>query len=381
MKKLLIPALALLLVLGIVATPASAKPAEPAQAELSFTNGSTLVGVSVLIKKGTSYLPASTASFAGMDNKWDHSGERATYSGWEKSFSVRLGSTTGVLDGRTVNIGGHPFIYNKELYIPAKFLISALEGGNVRWDAKSRMLLAKGLHIFRGYSETYGGALYSLSFESGDLYLSSGKTSKHKLTNLGLGLDVIDFTFERTPGGLTLLRVSNNYGEPHIHTEYFTYLLKNGAIIRQAHTDFKSTFSEPALWSGDKIVMNDGETLRLIEDGSGAITETINLARFMATSVKENVYYNVEALYEDVALIRPGDTAFLTLVNRSSGEQTLLYREFFDIDRQRELEIRDDMFPGDYIRFTGRSGNQLTFTAYNTGQEDPKFTYALPTGE
>ncbi|MNN73799.1 hypothetical protein D3C81_1899500 [compost metagenome] len=124
--------------------------------------------------------------------------------------------------------------------------------------------------------------------------------------------------------------------------------------------------------------MNDGHTLRLIEDGSGAVSETIDLARLMGTSVTEDVYYNVEALYADVALIRPGNTAFLTLVNRATGAQTLLYKELVDADRQLVLEQTDLMFPGDYIHLTARSGNKFTFTATNTGHGDDVYTYTLP---
>ncbi|AIQ46328.1 hypothetical protein R70723_10900 [Paenibacillus sp. FSL R7-0273] len=325
-------------------------------------------------------MPANITGGLGIEMKWDKTRTRATFSGWEKSFAVRLGSSAGVLDNVTVNIGGTPFIARDELYLPAKFLVKALEGGTVRWDATTRSLLANGLHMYRGYSETYKGTRYSVSFDSGDLYISSGNGAKQKLAHLGRGLDLVDLTFEDTPGGLTVLQVRNSYGEPHLYAEYYTYLLKNGALMRQAHTDFHTTFDEPALWSGDRLLMNDGQTLRLIEDGTGAVKETVDLPKLMRTGVTRDVYYNVEAFYSDVALIRPGDTAFLTAVDRSTGTQTLLYEQLPAADSKWILDQWDSMFPGDDLRFEGRSGNELTLRAYNLGPEnkDTQFIYTLP---
>ncbi|MHA6529685.1 stalk domain-containing protein [Paenibacillus sp. BAC0078] len=383
-KLLLLSALSLLLLSAATPPPASAASPATVQVMLTYNNGTTLSTAAMgdgQVKNGIAYMPASMVSAAGIEIKWEASGKRAVFSGWEKSFTVQLGSRTGVLDGKKIDIGGIPYMYNKELYVPVKFIVSALEGGPVRWDTKKNIIQANRLHIYRGYSESFGGSVYSVSLDSGELYISSGKNVKRKLASLGSGLDVVDFTFEQTPGGLTVLRVGNNYGEPHIYNGYYTFILKNGMIIRQSHTDFHTTFSEPALWSDGKLVLNDGQTLRLIEDGSGAVSETINLTRLMGSTVTKNVYYNVEAVYSDILLVRPGDTAFLTLVNRSTGARTLLYKELVDADRQRVLEQTDGMFPGDYIRLTGRSGNTLTFTGYNTGGKDQTYTYTLPAGK
>lgn len=383
-KMLLLFALSLLLLSAATPPPASAAPAATVQIVLTFTNDTTMFSREMgdgQVKNGVTYMPASMVSAAGIEMKWEASGKRAVFSGWEKSFTVQLGSRTGVLDGKKTDIGGTPYMYNKELYVPVKFIVSALEGGPVQWDSRKNIIQANDLHIYRGYSKSFGGSVYSVSLDSGELYISSGQQAKRKLASLGSGLDVVDFSFEKTPAGLTVLRVSNNYGEPHIHQEYYTFILKNGMILRQSHTDFHTTFSEPALWSDGKLVLNDGQTLRLIEDGSGAVSETIHLPRLMGNTVTKNVYYNVEAVYSDILLVRPGDTAFLTLVNRSTGAQTLLYKELVDADRQRVLEQTDAMFPGDYIRLTGRSGNTLTFTGYNTGGKKQTYTYTLPAGK
>ncbi|KAI7251576.1 hypothetical protein KC345_g11564 [Hortaea werneckii] len=271
---------------------------------------------------------------------------------------------------------------NKELYVPAKFIAAALEGGNVRWDPAKQTLLVNRLHMYRSYSETFEGQVYSASLDSGELYLTTKQNSKYKLATLGRGLDVIDFSFEHTPAGLTLLRVSNVYGEPHVFADYFTYLLKNGNVIRQGHTSTYTSFGPSPMWSDGKLVMSDGQTLRLIEDGTGAVSERIDLRQLMGVTVTKDVYYNVEAVYKDVLLVRPIDTALLTLVNRTTGEQTLLYKELLSAERQKDVEQIDYMFPGDHIKLTGREGNVFTFTANNMdGSGETVLTYTLPSGE
>lgn len=379
-KLILFPVLVFLLMSSTMSLPTSTNAATPAYVQLTFNNGGTLsLGAdgNALIKNGVSYLDVSIVTTAGLDIRWDSSHNRAEFNGWERSFAVRIGQRIGVLNGDTLDIGGTPFLYNNELYVPAKFLVKALEGNSIRWDPKTRTIVASGLHLYRGYSEMFEGAVYSASLDTGDLYVSSRKSAKHKIGNLGTQLDIVDFNFERTPGGLLILRIRNNHGEPHIHTEYFTYVLKNGSVIRQAHTDFPSTFFEPAVWSEGKLLLNDGQTLRLIDDGTGQVSEVVDLANLMGTDSSKKMYFNVEGFYSDIALIRPLDTGLLTLVNRNTCERLLLYRQFFNADRQKELEQTDVMFPGDSLRFTGRSDNKLTFT-YSSGQEVVEFTHTLP---
>lgn len=324
-------------------------------------------------------MPANLVKATGIEILWNNAAKTATFSGWNKSFTVRLGNSAGVLDGQKVSLGGTPYMSNQELYVPVKFIAAALEGGPVRWDPAKNTLLINHLHMYRSYSETFEGGVYSLSLDSGELYLTTKQNTKHKLATLGRGLDVIDFTFEHTPAGLTLLRVSNVYGEPHLHAGYYTYLLKNGSVIRQGHTDTYTSFGTAAQWSEGKLVLNDGQTLRLIEDGTGAVSETIDLPHLMGATVTKDVYYNVEAVYKDVLLVRPLDTALLTLVNRTTGEQIPLYKELLSAERQLDVEQIDYMFPGDHIKFTKREGNVFTFTVnYLDGSKETVHTYTLP---
>lgn len=381
-KMLLLPVLAFALAGGTAVVPASAKAVSEVQIQLTYGNESGISGSSVgkaQIKNGISYMQASLVRPMGIEILWNNADKSATFSGWNKSFRVQLGSSTGLLDGKKVSLGGTPYMADKELYVPAKFIAAALEGGTVRWDPVKQTLLVNRLHMYRSYAETFEGQTYSLSLDSGELYFTSKQKTKHKLATLDRGLDVVDFTFEHTPAGLTLLQISNLYGEPHVFADYYTYLVKNGSVIRQGHTSTYTSFGTSPVWSDGKLVMNDGQTLRLIEDGTGAVSETVDLPHLMGATVTKDVYYNVEAVYKDVLLVRPQDTALLTLVDRTTGEQTPLYKQLLSADRQKDAEQIDYMFPGDHIKLSGRKGNVFTFTVNNMdGSGESVLTYTLP---
>lgn len=387
-KWLLLPALAASL-LASTAGPEVSYAADAAYAQLTYNNGGTIsMGSSdaALIKNGVSYFSASVAMTAGLELTWDKSGKRAQFSGWDKSIAVRIGSRTGMVDGRQVDMGGAAFMYNKQLYMPAQFLVSALGGGKVRWNPEKKVLLANGLQLFRGYTETFNGVKYGVSKDTGELAVLSSGGKKRTLANLGNSLDLVDFEFERTPGGLLLMKIRNNYGEPHINNQWFTLLLKNGSVIRKSEVGFRASFGEPAVkWNG-KFLLNDGKQLRIVEDGSGKVTETIDLAKLIGPQpnpdlpsvIAGSATYNVEGFDQDVALIRRGNNGFLTLVLRGTEERIELYKNFFTKERQQEVELNDAMFPGDGLRYTGRKGDILTFTAYSlSGGKEQKFTFDL----
>ncbi|MEC0238839.1 copper amine oxidase N-terminal domain-containing protein [Paenibacillus dokdonensis] len=359
--------------------PASASSApEKVNVQLTFNStGLMTSSQDAIIKNGVSYLSSSLlTNYAKLEMRWDQSGNRVEFTGFDKRLAIRVGSHTGLLDGKTVELGAAPFLFKDELYLPAKFVVTALQGGAVHWESKTRTIQADHLHRYPGMSENFEGTLYSLSYDTGDLFVSSGKENKRKVANLGTGLDIVHFKFEHTSQGLVILRVFNVYGEPHLYTDDFILLLKNGSVFRQANIGFHNTFGEPALWADGKLLLNDGHTLRIIEDGTGKVLETVHLSSLMGTSGDNMVSYNVEAWYPDIALIRPTDTGFLTLVDRSTGNQTLLYKELFKWNEQQQDEVNDPMFPGDHVYFTGRSGDKLNFN-HTRGNVTQKFTHTL----
>lgn len=379
-KLLLLPVIALMLLATVLLNPIPSHAASEALYEFTYVNGAT--GGNVLIKNGVAYVSESLFNFSGLTQTWDKAHKRTEFRGWEKSFAVRIGSRTGLLDGRVVDLGGAPFLNKEELYIPARAVVAALGGHSLNWDAKTQRLTAAGLHDYASYSATYRGATYTAVRETGDLFVSFNKNARSKVGNLGNRLDLVNFAFEHTPGGLIVVSVRNNYGEPHIYMESSTFLLKNGVTIRQAHLSPSTNFYDPHIWSQGKLLLSDGKTARLIEDGTGKVLESIHLAKLMnADGIAAAPQYSVEALYADVALIRSSDTGTLTLLNRLTGEKTLLYKTFYTPEQQVSVEtgaFHMTLFDG--IQFTGREGNVFTFTCRPDSNSFER-TFTLPAAQ
>lgn len=75
----------------------------------------------------------------------------------------------------------------------------------------------------------------------------------------------------------------------------------------------------------------------MIEDGTGKVTETINLNTLGGNS--DN--YLVEGMDEDFLLIRSNQQGFLIMIDRKTGAKTLLYKALFDVEQQKYAETND----------------------------------------
>ena len=353
LKKWLIPSiLAAAMLLPSVSNAA-------ASATFTFTTEDGGEGTGpALIKYGTTYVTAGHWEAAGLEASWDSSHQRVTFAGWEKSISIRLGSKVGVLDGKKVDLGGEPFEYEQQLYIPARFLVQSLGGQSVSWDAKQSVYKAKGLQTYASASAKFGGLTYTVNKKLGQLYVTDVKGKSRLLANLGSKLyDMVHLDFFKTPAGLIYLTITDVYGEPHINNKWFTLVIKNGMVIRQASVGYHYRFGNNIKMYSNQLLLTNGKTLRLIEDGTGKITQTIDLTQLGG----RNDDYLIEGMDKDFILIRANQDGILTLVNRAAGTKTLLYKVLLDKEQQEYAETNDIPYYGDNLRFLKREGDTLFF--------------------
>ncbi|MNL30687.1 hypothetical protein D3C87_1524380 [compost metagenome] len=168
---------------------------------------------------------------------------------------------------------------------------------------------------------------------------------------------MVTFDFQKTAGGLIYLTISDIYGEPHINNKWYTLIIKDGMVIRQANVAYWMRYGNNIKMYGNKLILTDGQTLRVIEDGTGKVAETIDLAKLGGVDDK----YLIEGMDEDFLLIRPTQKGLLTLIDRKTGAKTLLYKELLDADQQLYAETNDLPFFGDWLEFVERKGNLLLF--------------------
>lgn len=367
-------------------SPASLQAASSPQVILHFDSGS-YTGESpqnIIVRNGVNYMDISYFSgWLGLEFKLDAAGKRASFNGWNKKFAVRDGSKIAMLDGKSVTLQAPAIIRkNKQadtpsVYVPLRFAAQALDGKLVSPNASNGSYQINNMHTYAVVTDVYQGTTYTLTKLNGDLYATRGKKDPVKLASLHAGFDSTGMEFRSTPGGLLLITVNDAYGEPHINSQQFQLLFKNGQLIRQTEVDYGWGSINTVNGYDDKIVMNDGIHLRVIEDGTGSVLQTLNLVE-MAGKGKDQQYYSVEAIDQDMLLIRNAVDHQLQLINRKNGNSVLLYQQFLTPEQQQGVEEDTGPFGGgDRLKFTKRSGSTLYFTYAGFNGESKKYTYNL----
>lgn len=345
--------LALLLLL-----PAAAGAAAQVNFHFSWGESGSTAGVA-LVKNGITFVPITyLKDYFQIDESWDSSGKQAQFDGWNKSFAVRVGSLTGVLDGKIVKLEGAPFVFKEKLYLPARFVVRALNGGNLTWDARTKTVKADHLHTFKKYKFAHEGFKYAVEGKSGNLYVTDSSGVQRELAKLGTSIkEFLSFSFQKTPGGLLVLRLLDNYGEPHLNTQLFTLVMKDGRVIRQSSVHYWNRFEQNVTYADGQLLLIDGKTLRLIEDGTGKVIETIDLVKLGG---EEDDYF-IEYFDKDVFLLRANGNGIMKLVDRDTETITVLYKELFDGKQLEYAEFNDTPYAGDFLRLLKREGEVLYF--------------------
>ncbi|MGO4344593.1 copper amine oxidase N-terminal domain-containing protein [Paenibacillus sp. MCAF9] len=338
--------------------PTTVSAASQASYEFNWDSGIRSYG-GALVKNGVTFVSMdSVGGGAGLEVKWDKAGKRAQYDGWNKSIAVRLGSKTGILDGKMVKLESAPFLYEKNVYLPVRFVVGALGGDHITWDAKSKTIKADHLKTFKQYIYSYDGLTYTVEPKKGIVYVTDGKGVRRELAKLGESIhEYLTFKFQKTPGGLLVLNLEDNYGEPHLHNQLFTLVMKGGKVIQQSSVYYFRRLEQNVTLADGQLLLNDGNTLRLIKDGTGEVIETIDLVSLGG----EDDNYFIEYFDKDVFLLRANKNGILKLVNREGMTTTVLYKELLGAKQQEYVETNDLPYLGDYLKFIKREGDILYF--------------------
>ncbi|WP_158081749.1 copper amine oxidase N-terminal domain-containing protein [Paenibacillus selenitireducens] len=342
---------------ALLAVPAVAQAGGTAYYRFSWDQGGESSG-SAVVKNGTTYISASVMESAGMSITWDKAHQRAEMIGYGKKAAVRIGSKTGVIDGRLVDVGAAPYENKNELFVPARFIVQTLEGNSLTWDAEHQLISAAGLHTYPGASQTYAGMTYSVVKNTGELFVTDKNGIQTKIANLGSELyDGVTFDFRKTPGGLLFLTIGDNYGEPHINNHLFYLILKDGSVIRQSDVKYWQRYEQNVTQFGNELLLTDGKTLRFIEDGTGVVKSTLDLVKFGG----EDDNYFIEGGDDDFLLIRANGSGLLKLVERSSQQTVILYDKLLGAADIQYAESNDAPYRGDYLKYAKREENILYF--------------------
>lgn len=383
-KKIALTTMLTSILLASTFTPIYAKPAVPvttyefnyAQKEgyYSPSRGNTIT------HQGTTFVPINQwlADQSGLHITWDQSGTRASLDGFIKKIAVRVGSRTALLDHKKVTLSAAPFkaidplSEKTELYLPIRFVVQALGGTQIHIDTANHKMIADGLQSLNVLKDTYQNTTYAVKKADGDIYMAQGQNLAKRIASIHKTIDLADIKVSATPKGLQIIRIGDSYGEPHISYQDFTLILKNGALIRQAHMNYHWGVGTNIKMYNDNIVLSDGHTLRIIEDGTGKVIDTIDLIKL--GGAKD--IYTVEGLQPDFIIVRSIQNTHLTLIDRQTGKSVVLYKELLTTAQQAQVEA-PPIGSDDRLTYVKRNGKTLYF-AYDKGSTDEKkLTYTL----
>jgi hypothetical protein len=199
---------------------------------------------------------------------------------------------------------------------------------------------------------------FAIEGKSGDVYVTDSKGVQRQLAKLGIPIrEYLNIGFQKTKGGLLVLNLYDNYGEPHLNNQIFTLVMKDGKAIQQSSVHYWNRLEQNVSMVNDQLVLIDGKTLRLIEDGTGEVVETIDLVKL---GIEDDNYF-VEYFDKDVFLLRANKSGILKLVDRDTETVTVLYKELLDAKQQEYVETNDMPYIGDFLRFIKREGDMLLF--------------------
>lgn len=197
----------------------------------------------------------------------------------QKRIVVHLGSSIADVDGVKVDMGREPVWYISHLYVPIRFLATALDGEVANRDTKTGKVTVKGLN---NYTDTFYGSMmgysYTIRAAKGDLEITNAYTGQKNTIVLGMkdiNVNSHDLTlnFKWTSKNLLIafIEYSNRMTEEY---DLYTLVFKNQGLIRKsiAHG---LTEQHETLKSDGTIQLIDDRDIRIIDDGSGEVLSVI----------------------------------------------------------------------------------------------------------
>lgn len=360
------------------ATAAAASSAK-AQSNIKLTiNGQEYSPSSApLMHKGTVYLPLRDVSeLLGSVVFWNAKDNNVTMTYPNRVISMKLNTSTAIMNGKTVKLDSPPFVKNGRTFVPVRFFSEAI-GASVDWTAQSKTvsltqqsLYAKGggVNITIWLNKKTGDVYFAHPFEADPVHVGQLEIDVKEF------LDITAYSMPSEQHSY-IIRVEDNYGEPHVHTDVYTAMIKDNQLVKQSKAYYFQRYEKNVLLDHDgNAVLNDGKQLTII-DQEGRIIQEYDLPKL--TGKDEN--HSVLAVASSYLLIRPNLSGHLTLINLKDQSATLLYQELLSGVEREYAEMNDVPYRGDDLVFMGEAPDgSLQFENLSPlGSKDKKYTYKL----
>ncbi|GIO31221.1 MULTISPECIES: copper amine oxidase N-terminal domain-containing protein [Paenibacillus] len=326
---------------------AAAAQKKTAPIQVALNGGTYSFEAAPIMENGTVYIPLrDLGDLLGLQAFWDIATKNISIAYPGTLITMPPGGKEAVINGKKVKLATPVRVIQGRTYVPLRFISESL-GIQVQWMAAKRTVA-----ITHSSPYVKGGGVNTAAWlnpKTGEVFISYPLNVKPQSVGK-LNVDIKEFItgFEAQPlaGGGLMLRVVDNFGEPHIHNDVYTAYVKNNKILKQAKAYYFKRFERSIVSYNNHPVLLDGKTLTVL-DNDGNVLKTYDLP----TLGGKDEEYTVAAMGDDYLLIRPNDTGLLTLVNLKDNTRVLLYKELLTPEEQEYSEKNDVPYFGDDLKF------------------------------
>ncbi|MCR2805808.1 copper amine oxidase N-terminal domain-containing protein [Paenibacillus soyae] len=327
---------------------------------------------------GSAYLPLrETGALLGSATTWISDGRRIVIQNPEMRIELALGSKQAKINGKTHELRVVPYNKNGTVYVPVRFVGEAF-GATVKWDGKQR-------RVNLGFEAKYitaaeGPTVYWLNRQSGELYLAEQEEPVKQVADTnGEVLDIGEFTVDPLSEDVHVLKLHDNYGEPHIHDNIYKMVLVQDQLKLETkvYYGFQSIRTLDRSAEGNALLM-DGAILYEVNP-DGVIEAEHDLQEMTGY---EDASFQVEWYDAEYMVVRPSTTGWLTLIDRETGATTKLMEELLTAEQVGIYESLDklntEFRDWDGLKVLGREGDALKLEHYYfVGGLTTEFSYDL----
>lgn len=197
----------------------------------------------------------------------------------QKRIVVHMDSSIAEVDGQEMDMGRKPIWYISQLYVPIRFLATALDGEVANRDPKTGKVTVTGLN---NYTDTFYGSVmghtYMISAAKGDLEVTNVYTGQTNTIPLGMkDINVnthnVTIDFKWTPKNLLIVTIEYSNRKTGDY-DLYALVFKNQGVIRKS-VAHGLTEQHELLTPDGTIKLMDDKNLRMIDDGTGDVLEVI----------------------------------------------------------------------------------------------------------
>jgi len=342
---------------ALSAAAAAAQKQKPLVMHITYNGFERTLSYPLLIEPGRVWMGVYDLGDAVQDYRRevdDKSGTVLFTSPWRR-IELHVGSKTADINGSKIALSAAPIRKEGIIYLPVQVLSKLMNQG-VQWDEKQSRLTVRAetrvLSVGAVDSWFWVDKLY------GNIYKAKPKQEAVKIARTTKDLRYAEeLQIDILGSDRYLLRAMDGYAEPHIITKL---LINQNQLVHEAKVQYKEKWYVPGIErAGEDLLMINGRKLAVVTP-DGFVKAEYDM-QALGGAYED---YVVEALYDDVLLLRTYSSRTLRLVDLNTKRKYLLYQELLSDEEQKAIVSSNAYgygFQGDQLTLTGRKGDQFTF--------------------